>query len=241
MLRANLSVHLTTRPPCMWRVAPFKVLRVLNNSVCVGTGIPAFVDLTFDLASLHVDTHVLMTLAVLGTLAIGGALEVCSRTISHLTAVHRCDVPRRLREQPHCTCSWRASVRALACKRILGPPAGLSLTRFAVACVCRGRCCWCCSRCRTPWSTGSRTAPRAACRRCSTASPSRRRWWSLAPTASRTWTGSGRSRRAMWCWGRPCSSSPASRCGLTPGLRIPWDPKQLAQVAAPQTFIVGWH
>jgi cation transport ATPase len=38
-------------------------------------GVPAFVDLTFDLASLHIDTHVLMTLAVLGTLAIGGALE----------------------------------------------------------------------------------------------------------------------------------------------------------------------
>lgn len=35
-------------------------------------------DLTFDLASLHIDTHVLMTLAVLGTLAIGGALEVRS-------------------------------------------------------------------------------------------------------------------------------------------------------------------
>jgi hypothetical protein len=43
---------------------------------CTRTGIPAVVDLTFDLASLHIDTHVLMTLAVLGTLAIGGALEV---------------------------------------------------------------------------------------------------------------------------------------------------------------------
>lgn len=39
-------------------------------------GIPAAVDLTYDLASLHVDTHVLMTLAVLGTLVIGSALEV---------------------------------------------------------------------------------------------------------------------------------------------------------------------
>ena len=45
---------------------------------CTRTGIPAVVDLTFDLASLHIDTHVLMTLAVLGTLAIGGALEVRS-------------------------------------------------------------------------------------------------------------------------------------------------------------------
>jgi hypothetical protein len=39
-------------------------------------GIPAAVDLSYDLASLHVDTHVLMTLAVIGTLIIGGALEV---------------------------------------------------------------------------------------------------------------------------------------------------------------------
>ena len=39
-------------------------------------GTPAAVDLTYDLASLHVDTHVLMTLAVIGTLLIGGAMEV---------------------------------------------------------------------------------------------------------------------------------------------------------------------
>ena len=39
-------------------------------------GVPAVVDMTYDLASLHVDTHVLMTLAVIGTLLIGGALEV---------------------------------------------------------------------------------------------------------------------------------------------------------------------
>ena len=45
-------------------------------AIYVLAGIPAAVDLTYDLASLHVDTHVLMTLAVMGTLAIGGALEV---------------------------------------------------------------------------------------------------------------------------------------------------------------------
>lgn len=42
-------------------------------------GVPAAVDLTFDLAALHIDTHVLMTLAVGGTLAIGGTLEVRRR------------------------------------------------------------------------------------------------------------------------------------------------------------------
>ena len=45
-------------------------------AVYVLAGVPAAVDLTYDLASLHVDTHVLMTLAVIGTLLIGGALEV---------------------------------------------------------------------------------------------------------------------------------------------------------------------
>ena len=39
-------------------------------------GIPELVDLCFDLTAGHIDTHVLMTLAVFGTLAIGGALEV---------------------------------------------------------------------------------------------------------------------------------------------------------------------
>ncbi|KAL3159617.1 putative cadmium/zinc-transporting ATPase hma1, chloroplastic [Trebouxia sp. C0009 RCD-2024] len=38
-------------------------------------GIPELIDLCFDLTAGHIDTHVLMTLAVFGTLAIGGALE----------------------------------------------------------------------------------------------------------------------------------------------------------------------
>ncbi|KAK9811372.1 hypothetical protein WJX72_002746 [[Myrmecia] bisecta] len=38
-------------------------------------GIPSLVDLTFDLTAGQVDTHVLTTLAVFGTLAIGGAFE----------------------------------------------------------------------------------------------------------------------------------------------------------------------
>ena len=39
-------------------------------------GVPELVDLCFDLTAGHIDTHVLMTLAVFGTLAVGGALEV---------------------------------------------------------------------------------------------------------------------------------------------------------------------
>ena len=55
----------------------------LRNAAVVSiyglAGVPAAVDLIYDLASLHIDTHVLMTLAVIGTLLIGGALEVCLR------------------------------------------------------------------------------------------------------------------------------------------------------------------
>jgi cation transport ATPase len=47
-------------------------------------GIPQFVSLCFSLSVGHVDTHVLMTLAVFGTLAIGGALEVRPGPISPL-------------------------------------------------------------------------------------------------------------------------------------------------------------
>lgn len=44
--------------------------------IYVLAGIPELIDLCFDLTAGHIDTHVLMTLAVFGTLAIGGALEV---------------------------------------------------------------------------------------------------------------------------------------------------------------------
>jgi len=53
-----------------------QISQAATTLIYIIAGVPAFVDLTFDLASLHIDTHVLMTLAVLGTLAIGGALEV---------------------------------------------------------------------------------------------------------------------------------------------------------------------
>ena len=45
-------------------------------SIYLLAGIPELVDLCFDLTVGHIDTHVLMTLAVFGTVAIGGALEV---------------------------------------------------------------------------------------------------------------------------------------------------------------------
>ena len=45
-------------------------------SIYLLAGIPELVDLCFDLTAGHIDTHVLTTLAVFGTLAIGGALEV---------------------------------------------------------------------------------------------------------------------------------------------------------------------
>lgn len=45
-------------------------------SIYFVAGIPEVIDLAFDLTAGHIDTHVLMTLAVFGTLAIGGALEV---------------------------------------------------------------------------------------------------------------------------------------------------------------------
>ena len=52
-------------------------------------GIPELVDLCFDLTAGHIDTHVLMTLAVIGTLAIGGALEVIhGQSPLHCTHVH---------------------------------------------------------------------------------------------------------------------------------------------------------
>lgn len=52
-------------------------------------GIPELVDLSFDITAGHIDTHVLMTLAVFGTLAIGGALEVgYSESKSPLTHSH---------------------------------------------------------------------------------------------------------------------------------------------------------
>ena len=40
------------------------------------SGLPALVELSFSLTAGHVDTHVLMTLAVFGTLAMGHAGEV---------------------------------------------------------------------------------------------------------------------------------------------------------------------
>ena len=53
-----------------------QISTVSTASIYLLAGIPELVDLCFDLTAGHIDTHVLMTLAVFGTLAIGGALEV---------------------------------------------------------------------------------------------------------------------------------------------------------------------
>ena len=62
------------------QVLPVHVAKSLCSaliaSICVMAGIPELVDLAFNLTAGHIDTHVLMTLAVFGTLAIGSALEV---------------------------------------------------------------------------------------------------------------------------------------------------------------------
>ena len=61
-----------------------RISTAATASIYLLAGIPELVDLCFDLTAGHIDTHVLMTLAVFGTLAIGGALEV-----SHCS--HLCD------------------------------------------------------------------------------------------------------------------------------------------------------
>ncbi len=117
-------------------------------------GVPAAVDLTYDLASLHVDTHVLMTLAVIGTLLIGGALEVIS-------ALGRTLFPclTEMLERLGLVVDWTHN-------RIAAATASEDVALSAAA-LCRARCCWYCSRCRTRWSTCSRHGPLATCAPCS--------------------------------------------------------------------------
>ncbi|KAK9862975.1 hypothetical protein WJX84_001614 [Apatococcus fuscideae] len=61
------------------QVLPVHVARALCSaliaSIYVMAGIPELVDLAFNVTAGQIDTHVLMTLAVFGTLAIGSALE----------------------------------------------------------------------------------------------------------------------------------------------------------------------
>ncbi len=49
---------------------------VATAAVYVLAGVPEALDLCFNLTAGRIDTHVLMALAVLGTLVIGSALEV---------------------------------------------------------------------------------------------------------------------------------------------------------------------
>ena len=81
---AAITVLFAVAAVCNWQAgSAWLAQRVADRlrdaavvAIYVLAGVPAAVDLTYDLASLHVDTHVLMTLAVIGTLLIGGALEV---------------------------------------------------------------------------------------------------------------------------------------------------------------------
>ena len=59
-----------------------QISSISTAMIYVLAGIPELIDLCFDLTAGHIDTHVLMTLAVFGTLAIGGALEVSKLTMS---------------------------------------------------------------------------------------------------------------------------------------------------------------
>lgn len=56
-----------------------RVAAAATAGVYLLAGLPAAVDLSYDLTAGKVDTHVLMNLAVLGTLATGHALEVSWR------------------------------------------------------------------------------------------------------------------------------------------------------------------
>eukprot|EP00884_Botryococcus_braunii_P016766 jgi/Botrbrau1/3773/Bobra.0183s0008.1 len=70
MLAGNLAGY--TQISAQWAS---QVSGLATICIYVLAGIPQLVSLCFSLSVGHVDTHVLMTLAVFGTLAIGGALE----------------------------------------------------------------------------------------------------------------------------------------------------------------------
>lgn len=56
-----------------------RVSGAATAAVYVLAGVPELVELALNLAGGVVDTHVLMTLAALGTLLMGRALEACHR------------------------------------------------------------------------------------------------------------------------------------------------------------------
>ena len=53
-----------------------QAMQAATYGTLVLAGIPALYELCFDVTAGHVDTHVLMTLAVMGTMAMGAASEV---------------------------------------------------------------------------------------------------------------------------------------------------------------------
>ena len=68
----------------------------LIASIYVMAGIPELVDLAFNVTAGQIDTHVLMTLAVFGTLAIGSALEVRLHVLTCLSSVGPPELPQGL-------------------------------------------------------------------------------------------------------------------------------------------------
>ena len=79
--------------------------------VYVLAGIPELVELMQGLASLHIDTHVLMALAVLGTLAMGSYSEVRALSLRPVTrlssfsqavALRKGSLCKRLHHVPSC-------------------------------------------------------------------------------------------------------------------------------------------
>jgi hypothetical protein len=111
-----------------------RVSAAATAGVYIFAGLPAAVALSYDLTAGRVDTHVLMNLAVLGTLATGHALEVSQVLHNNLLCSTGVGFSRPMQ------------LHSNRRRRSLAPPP----CHFG---CCRERCCWCCSRHRTWWST----------------------------------------------------------------------------------------
>ena len=97
--------------------AQAQLARSISTAATAGVylfaGLPAAVDLSYDVTAGHVGTHVLMNLAVLGTLCTGHALEVGVHT-----APWHCSSQRAVR--------WAAVAWAWVCVHVVQSPHALS-------------------------------------------------------------------------------------------------------------------